>query len=329
MGKRKGMATIQLEDLRNLDHAIFGQVIIARQSSSEIKEASMFIEKPAPKNRVLEKAKSDNTMELQRRTVYRRVGSLTSEIPQYENRITNDFKYKNGIELKDGQKIKNISVRNWHSAELPTMVEQRKMSSDYLNKKPNLPTVPPFADEHNNFHSSLSRFSSLGEPASTEERPSCNRRLSSSSRKSLSFYGSSSLSRESSIEEEKEVDNGSSTSENCTKLRIASGTNTRRRVSQLVDELLLDIYGKWYCNGLGLSFNRHRHSANSSAYESDYCSTSDASAALKSQVHHPINGMNDSLQQSRLKYRSEYIKCIDQFNFQTVLSSGKYRGVAR
>lgn len=294
------MAVIQLEDLRNLDHAVFGQVIIARQSSSEIKEASMFIEKPAPKNRVLEKAKSDNTMELQRRNVYRRAGSLTSGIPEYGNRITSDFKYK-----KDGQKTKNISIRNWHSAELPTMVEQRKLSSDYLNYKPKLSTFPPFSNEHNNFHSSLSQISSLSEPVSTEERPNCNRRLSSSSRKSLSFYGSSSLSRESSIEEEKEVDSGSSTSENRTKSRIASGTDTRHRVSQLVDELLLDIYGKWYGNGFGLSFNRRRHSANSSTHESDYCSTSDASAPWKSQVHHPVSVMNDSLQQSRLKYRSE------------------------
>jgi hypothetical protein len=215
MGKRKDTAVIQLEDLRSLDHAVFGQVIIARQSSSEIKEASMFIEKPAPKNRILEKTKSDNSMELQRRNVYRRAGSLTSEIPEYGNRMTGDFKYKSGFELKDVQKTKNISIRNWHSAELPTMVEQRKMSSDYLNKKPNLSAFPQFTNEHNNFHSSLSQISSLNEPASTEELPNCNRRLSSSSRKSLSFYGPS-LSRESSIEEEKEVDNGSSTSENCT-----------------------------------------------------------------------------------------------------------------
>lgn len=299
------MAVIQLEDLRNLDHAVFGQVIIARQSSSEIKEASMFIEKPAPENRVLEKTKSDSTMELQRRNVYRRAGSLTSEIPEYENRVTSDFKYKSGFELKDGQKTRNISIRNWHSAELPIMVEQRKISSDYLNNKPKLSTIPPFTDEHNNFHSSLSQISSLIEPVSTEERPNCNRRLSSSSRKSLSFYGSSSLSRESSIEEEKEVDCVSSTSENCTKSRIASETDPRRRVSQLVDELLLDIYGKWYGNEFGLFFNRRRHSANSSTHESDYCSTSDASAPWKSQVHNPVSGMNDSLQQSRLKYRSE------------------------
>jgi hypothetical protein len=299
MGKRKDMTTIQLGDLRHLDHAVFGQVIIARQSSSEIKEASMFIEKPAPENRKLEKTKSDNTMELQRRTVCQRSVSLTSEIPEDEYRTTG-FKYKNGVYLTNGRKLKNISIRNWHSAELSTMAEQRKICSDYLIKKPESPTLPPCTKEHNNFHRPMPQITSLSASASTEELLSCNRHLSSSSRKSLSFYGSASLSRESSIEEEKEVDSCSSTSENCT-------TSGRHRVSQLVDELLLDIYGKWNGNGFGLPFNRRRrHSANSSAHESDCLSTSDASAPWNSQApHHPVRGANDALQQSRLKYRSE------------------------
>lgn len=297
------MTTIQLEDLRHLDHAVFGQVIIARQSSSEIKEASMFIEKPAPENRKLEKTKSDNTMELQRRTVCQRSVSLTSEIPEDEYRTTG-FKYKNGVHLTNGRKLKNISFRNWHSAELPTMAEQRKMCSDYLYKKPESSTLPPSTKEHNNCHRPMPQITSLSESASTEELLSCNRHLSSSSRKSLSFYGSASLSRESSIEEEKEVDSGTSTSENCTESRTASG---RHRVSQLVDELLIDIYGKWNGNGFGLPFNRRRrHSGNSSAQESDCLSTSDASAPWNSRAsHHPVRGANDALQQSRLKHRSE------------------------
>jgi hypothetical protein len=306
MGKRKDMTTVQLEDLRHLDHAVFGQVIIARQSSSEIKEASMFIEKPAPESRKLEKAKSDNTMELQRRTVYRRSGSLTSEILEDEFRTTG-FKYRNGFEFTDGRKLENISIRNWYSAELPTMAEQRKLYSDYLNKKPEPSTIPPSAKERNSFHRPIPQITSLSASSSTEDVPSCNRHLSSCSRKSLSFHGSASLSRESSIEEEKEVDNGSSTSENCTKSKTASGRDCRHRVSQLVDELLLDIYGKWNGNGFELPFNRRRrHSTNSSAQESDCCSTSDASAPWNSRApHHAIRGVNDALQQSRLKYRSE------------------------
>jgi hypothetical protein len=97
------------------------------------------------------------------------------------------------------------SIRYWHSEVLPTMAEQRKMSSDYLNKEPESSTLPSFTNEHNNFHRSASQSSSLSAPPSTEELPSCSRHLSSSNRKSLSSYGSSSLSRESSIEEGNEI----------------------------------------------------------------------------------------------------------------------------
>jgi hypothetical protein len=40
---------------------VFGHVVIAKQSTPEIKEAYMFIEKPTPEKRQLEKAKSDET----------------------------------------------------------------------------------------------------------------------------------------------------------------------------------------------------------------------------------------------------------------------------
>jgi hypothetical protein len=305
MGKRKDLTTLQLEDLRYLDHAVFGQMVIARQSSSEIKEASMFVEKPAPEHRKLEKTKSDNTMELQRRTVCRGSGSLTSEISEDGNRISY-FKYKNGYEVTDDRKIKNISIRNWHSTELPAMAKQRKISRDYFNRKPKSPTSEPRTTEHNILYRSSPQICSLSASASTEVLPSCNRHLSSTSRKPLSFYGSPSLSRESSIEEEKEIDSGSSASENCTGPRTGSGGENRRRVSQLVDELLLDIYRKWYGNGFGLPYSRrHSHSTNSSAHESDYCSASDASAQWRAQAHLPGKGASDSLQLSRLKFRSE------------------------
>jgi hypothetical protein len=156
-------------------------------------------------HRKLEKATPDNAMALQRQTLYRRSGSLSSEMQRDENRTKNDFKYKNGFELKDDPKMQSISIRNWHSAELPTLAEQRTMSSDCLKKEPESSTSPSFTNEHNNFHRSASQSSSLSAPASTEELPSCSRHLSPSNPKSLSSYGSSSLSRESSIEEGNEI----------------------------------------------------------------------------------------------------------------------------
>jgi hypothetical protein len=107
-----------------------------------------------------------------------------------ENRTTSDFKRKeNGFELKDGQSKKDISFRNWHSAELPTTAEQRKLCSDYLNKKnPELSTLPWFTNEHHNFHCSVLQSSSLSSSASTEEFPSYKRHLSLFSRKSTSLY---------------------------------------------------------------------------------------------------------------------------------------------
>jgi hypothetical protein len=87
---------------------------------------------------------------------------------EYKTLTKGDFKYKGGFELKDDPKMQSISIRNWHSAELPTMAE-RKMSSDDLNKEPESSTLPSFTNEHDNFHRSASQSSSLSAPASTEE----------------------------------------------------------------------------------------------------------------------------------------------------------------
>jgi hypothetical protein len=302
MGKRKDMTTTPLEELRHLDHAVFGQVVIARQSTSEIKEASMFIEKPTPECRKLEKAKSDNTMKLRRQTSCQRSGALMSELQAYKSRTTSDVKYTNGIKLKGDHNVKNASKRLWRSAESPTVAEQRKMTVDHFEDKPISSTLSPSTNERRNFYRSVSQYSSCNSSLSTEDLSNGNRHLPLSSRKPP-FYGSSSLSRGSSIEEETETDDN--VTNEGKEPKSASETNSRRRVSQLVDELLLDIYGKWYGNGTGLSLNRRRHSANSSAQESDCCSTSGTLTSWRTQTHHPVQRTNDSLQWSRMRNKSE------------------------
>jgi hypothetical protein len=158
----------------------------------------------------------------QGQTVYQRSGSSDSESEEDENRTTSNFKYNNGFELKDAQWKKDISFRNWHSTELPTMARQR-----YLDNKPKLSTLPPFTNEGHNCY--LPQSSAPSVSSSITGLPCCNRYLSLSGRKSLPFNGyplhscerfteenevdndSSTYFRESSTEEEIEVDNGSST----------------------------------------------------------------------------------------------------------------------
>jgi hypothetical protein len=83
------MASIQIRELKILDNAVFGREVIIRQSSSKIKEASMFIKNTASEHRRLEKAKRDNTTILQGQTVYQRTGSSISEIQEDENSTKN------------------------------------------------------------------------------------------------------------------------------------------------------------------------------------------------------------------------------------------------
>jgi hypothetical protein len=299
MGKRRDRANIQLEELRNIDHAVFGHMVIARQSTSEIKEASMFSEKPTPENRKLEKAKSDDSLLSQKKSVYQKSRFFTSELQ--ERKTINHYKC-NGNHWKDGQMAKNVLHRNWHSAELSRVAEPRKVAG-YYDCAPNSLTISASPTEQPNF--CVSRKYPLAVSVSSEVLPNGNRHLPLSNRKSLSFYGPSSLSRESSIEEETEVNDDSISSANCKKPKNECDKNNRLRVCQLVDELLLDIYGKWYGNGPGLSFSRRRHSANSSAQESDYCSTSGASTSCQIQTSRSVKGMNDSLERSRLRNKSE------------------------
>jgi hypothetical protein len=298
------MATIQLEELRRLNHAVFGHVVIARQSTSEIKEASMFIEKPTPEKRKLEKAKSDEAVVLQKQSGYQKSRFFSSELQEQKRRTANHFKCGEN-HLKHGQNDRNTLNRNWHSAELPTVVEQRKVAYDCFDRTPDPLTIKASVNGQRNTHVSLSKNSSLAASLSSEALPNGNRHLPLSNRKSLSFYGSPSLSRESSIEEETEVTGNSISSANCEKPKNECEKNSRLRVCQLVDELLLDIYGKWYGNGPGLSFSRRRHSANSSAQESDCCSTSGASWSSKTQTPHFVKRMNDSLQRPRLRNKSK------------------------
>jgi hypothetical protein len=304
MGKRRDMATIQLEQLRQFDHAVFGHMVIARQSTAQIKEASMFVEKPVPGKRKLEKAKSDKAVVLQKQSVYQKSRSFISEIQEQKHRTTNHLKC-NENHLKDGQNVRNTLNRNWHSAEFPTMAEQRKVAGDCLGRTPDPLTIPASVNGQRSFHFSVSKNSSLAPSVSRESVSDGYRHLQPSKRKSLPFHGSLSLSRESSIEEETEVNDDSISSVNCKEPKNECEKGSRLHVCQLVDELLLDIYGKWYGNGPGLSFGRRRHSANSSAQESDCCSTSGASMSCKFQTPHSVKGTNDSLQQSRLRNKSK------------------------
>jgi hypothetical protein len=304
MGKRKDRAAIRLEALRNVDHAVFGHMVIARQSTSEIKEASMFIEKPIPEKRHLERAKSDNSLLSQKKSVYQKSRCCTSELQGQKHETINYFKCS-GNDLNDGQNVKNILNKNWHSAELSRVAEKRKVAGDYFDRTPNPLTLPASATGQPNLQFCVSKKSPLAVSVLTEALPNGNRHLPLSNRKSLSLYGRIPLSRKSSIEEESEVNDDNISSANSKQPKNECDKNNRLRVCKLVDELLLDIYGKWYGNGPGLSFSRRRLSANSSAQESDYCSTSGTSTPCTNQTLRLVKGMNDSLQLSRLRNKSE------------------------
>jgi hypothetical protein len=304
MGKRKDGATIRLEGLRNYNHAVFGHVVIAKQSTPEIKEAYMFIEKPTSEKRQLEKAKSDDSLLSQNKSVNQKSQFFTSELQDQKHKTLNNFKCS-GNHSKDGQNTKNILNRNWHSAELSTVAEQPKVAGECFDCTPHPLTIPASTSGQPSFHFCKPKKSPSAVSVSSEALPNGNRHLPHSNRKSLSLYGPCSLSRESSIEEETEVKDESISSANCKKPEPECDKNSRLRVCQLVDELLLDIYGKWYGNGPGLSFIRRRQSANSSAQESDYCSTSGTSTPCNIQTHRLVKGMNDSLQLSRLRNKSE------------------------
>jgi len=283
---------------------VFGQMVVARQSTSEIKEASMFIEKPTPEKRQLERAKSDDSLLTQKKSVYQKSRFCASELQGQKHKTINHFKCS-GNHLNGGQNVKNILNRNWHSAELSRVAEQQKVSGDYFDRTPNPLTLPASTTLQPNFQFCVSKKSPHAVSASSETLPNGNRHLPLSNRKSLSLYGPSSLSRESSIEEETEVNDDSISSANSKQLKNECDKNNRLRVCKLVDELLLDIYGKWYGNGPGLSCSRRRQSANSSAQESDYCSTSGTSTTCTIQTPRSVKGMNDSLQLSRLRNKSE------------------------
>jgi hypothetical protein len=304
MGKRRDRANIRRETLRNFDHAVFGHVVIARQSTSEIKEASMFIEKPTPDKRQLEKAKSDDSFLSQKKSVYQKSRFCTSGLQGQKHKTIHHFKCS-GNHLNDGQNVKNVLNRNWHSAELSRVAEQRKVAGDYFDRTPNPLTLPASTTGQPNFQFCVSKKSPLAVSVSNEALPNGNRHLPLSNRKSLSQYGPSSLSRESSIEEETEVNDDGISSANSKQPNNECDKNSRLRVCKLVDELLLDIYGKWYGNGPGLSFSRRRQSANSSTQESDYCSTSGTSTPCTIQTTRSVKGMNDPLQLSRLRNKSE------------------------
>ncbi|XP_069704210.1 serine-rich adhesin for platelets-like isoform X2 [Periplaneta americana] len=305
MGKRRDMALVPLEELRHLDHAVFGHLVIAPQSTSVIKEASMYVEKPKPEDRKLEKAKSDNAMVVNRQTnrhVFQRSGSFNSKLLSQKEGMKNDFKHNNGVTLDNAQITGNVPLKQWRSAEFPTMEEQRNMSGDCSCK---FSTLPTSRNRRHDFQRSLSYNSALSESNTSDELQNVPRSVMLPKRKSPSFYGSSSISRESSIEEETECDDDCSvTSENEKQKSAIERSRNRRRVSHLVDELLLDIYGKWNGNGNGSYVGgRRRHSTNSSAHESDCCSTSGASS-WKIQPYQPVQGINDSLQRSRLRNKS-------------------------
>ncbi|XP_021913960.1 uncharacterized protein LOC110827030 isoform X2 [Zootermopsis nevadensis] len=279
MGKRKDMTSVDLKEIMHSDHSVFGHSVIARQSTPEIKEASMFVEKPLPGNRKLEKAKSDNSMVLK------------------SNGTNSDFKY-NGINYKEGENAKEISIRHWRSAEFTTKSEQRNMSSDYFNYRQKS-TLVTSTNGHSSLHCSSSQSSDSNETLSNGSRD-----LSLYSRKSILFHASSSLSRESSIEEQTEDDDDDKSVNGENRERGISGKVDNRRVSELLDELLLDIYGKWSCDGNQIPFGRRRCSTNSSAYESDYCTTTGSSPTWKIQSCSSAQRFNDSLQRERLSARS-------------------------
>jgi hypothetical protein len=162
-----------------------------------------------------------------------------------------------------------------------------------------------------NIHHSLSQIFSRSPSAEIEDLPIWNRYVPLSSRQSVSFYGASLYECKCSIEEQdeaaynsefsdvdidvsaqscasakekNEVDNGSS--------RAKSEEDSRPGVSQLVDDLLSDIYGNSRGKEFKSSFNPSGHSADRSDLKLDHCSRTEVSMPWEGQTLHSAKNRN-------------------------------------
>ncbi|KAJ9601782.1 hypothetical protein L9F63_000074, partial [Diploptera punctata] len=217
-----------------------------------------------------------------RSVILKRSDSFNSHYPVHSNGAICNKDHENGVTLKN-YKTKSDSVEQCSSTEFSEKEQRNYLDSD--NKEVNVNGVFCSSQAVNgktHLCRSISNSSTIS-ASDSDDLSNCIRNVGNKS----NFYRSISLSRGSSIEEENED---------------RKSVDYRRRVSCLVDELLLDIYGKWYSNGMGLSFHKRRHS--SSAQESDCCSTSGGATAWKIQSYLPSTGTNDVQQRARLNNKS-------------------------
>ena len=283
MGKREKMAQIPLDELRHLDHPVFGSLQIVRQSP-ELKGSLVSTEKTAPENRKIEKTKSDNSMVVNHQTpkdILQRSDSLNSHLSKYSiDRVYNSI-YLNGA--SSSHKTEDNGLKPWNSAELPSIHQRNNLGNGHNGTTNGGSNLNRITNGERTLCRSLSNNSSVS-ASDSDDLLNCVRSIKNTS----NFFRSMSSSRGSSIEEES-----------------GDGAEGRRHVSNLVDELLLDIYGKWYCSGMGLSFQKRRHS--SSAQESDCCSTSGGTTMpWKIQQYLPSQGINDVQQRSRLNNKCKF-----------------------
>ncbi|CAG2065059.1 unnamed protein product [Timema podura] len=249
MGKRRNLTGLPITSLSQ-SSSVFGNVFISQQSFPEVKECpvyhsdSFLINNNAlsPKETRTSTSSSITCESLNRTKTLTPEKGETSIYPLFRGR---DDHNKRRMTWTETTPLASSSLKGDRSGDCSPGVDSSETSRDD-HQKPSL---------EQNHCLGLSRTVSSDDHiySHVERRP---------------HYRGNFLLRKSSIDEEEDEDSMIQSRRSLTDVEEGKA-NQRRKVSVLVDRLLLDIYGKWYVG--------RRRSTTSSAVESDYCSTSGAS----------------------------------------------------
>ncbi|XP_068085870.1 uncharacterized protein [Anabrus simplex] len=245
--------------IQRVDHSVFGDLVIAPQSTPDIKEASFMLKDFWTSNNVYENG--GLTFELYRNAKIknRKLGRSKSDGAAFMNGKAIVPRYSRSISEYSG-----MVRRDSKDSVLSSMKEEE--IADDRQSCANDSELHPY---------NINREERLKRGRSYSYDSAIPQAKTSVQRQRQSSCGSRSLSRESSIEEESEVN------------KEAVKQQRQRRVSRLVDELLLEIYGPECARRL------------SSAQESDCCSTSGTTTSWRTQSIQ--RAVSEPLQQARLK----------------------------
>nr|CAD7414752.1 unnamed protein product [Timema cristinae] len=245
MGKRRNLTGLPVAGLRQ-SSSVFGNVFISQQSFPEVKESPIY---HSDSFLINNNALSPKETRTSTSTSINRSKTLTPEKGEtsiYPFSRGRDDHNKRRMTWTETTPLASSSIEGDRSGDCSLGVDSSETSRDDHHKSSlEQNHWPGFnravsSDDHRHSH--------------VERRPP---------------YHENFLLRKSSIEEE-EDDEDSMIQRSRSLTDVEEGkANQRRKVSVLVDRLLLDIYGKCYVG--------RRRSTTSSAVESDYCSTSGAS----------------------------------------------------